>query len=241
MKNHPDRLHLGCGLTTPPGWLNVDGSWNARLAKMPRLRSLLCKLRIIPAANAEIPLDPNIFIHDLTRRLPFPDNSFGAVYASHVLEHLYLEHAKKMLRECLRVLRPGSPARMVVPDLRPIVLEYLGQFSFGADRAYGYIKPEFKRTRPKADVLNTRLLLRDESAPKGSVVFRAYQLLKNLRLHKWMYDAESLVWHMRDVGFAEVEARPLHQSRIPGIEEVEQPIRVENGVGVCVEGVKPRS
>ncbi len=241
MEQLPDRLHLGCGLTTPPGWLNVDGSWNARLAKMPRLRALLCKLRIIPAANAEIPLNRDIFVHDLTRSLPFPDNMFTAVYASHVLEHLYLEDGKEMLRESFRVLRPGGVVRMVVPDLRPIVLEYTGGFSFGEDRAYGYITPEFKRTRPKADVLNTRLLLRDEAAPEGSVLFRAYQLMKNMRLHKWMYDAESLVYHIRDAGFVDVEPKGLHESRIPGIQEVEQPIRVERGVGVCVEGVKPRA
>ena len=31
-------LHLGCGLTAPAEWLNVDGSWNAWLAQRPLLK-----------------------------------------------------------------------------------------------------------------------------------------------------------------------------------------------------------
>ena len=27
------RINLGCGLRTPSGWVNVEGSYNARLAK----------------------------------------------------------------------------------------------------------------------------------------------------------------------------------------------------------------
>jgi hypothetical protein len=31
-------LNLGCGLSIAPGWINIDNSPNARLAKYPRLR-----------------------------------------------------------------------------------------------------------------------------------------------------------------------------------------------------------
>ena len=27
------KLHIGCGPFTPSGWVNLDGSWNAKLAK----------------------------------------------------------------------------------------------------------------------------------------------------------------------------------------------------------------
>jgi predicted SAM-dependent methyltransferase len=55
-ENERIRLNLGCGLLTSPGWVNVDGSWNARLAKHPALRRALSGgglLRIVvPDLNA---------------------------------------------------------------------------------------------------------------------------------------------------------------------------------------------
>jgi hypothetical protein len=41
-------------------------------------------------------------------------------------------------------------------------------------------------------------------------------------------------------GFVQVEQKDCHVSRIPGIHEVEDPSRILDGAGVCVEGVKPQ-
>jgi predicted SAM-dependent methyltransferase len=45
----------------------------------------------MPSDKAEIPWSRYIYIHDVRKRLPFANNSAEAVYASHVLEHLYRE------------------------------------------------------------------------------------------------------------------------------------------------------
>jgi len=89
--DNPIRLNLGCGLQAPLGWINVDGSWNARLAKYRRLRRMLSSFRLLPADKLEIPWSPSILIRDVRKPLPFPDGSVTAVYASRVLEHLYRE------------------------------------------------------------------------------------------------------------------------------------------------------
>jgi SAM-dependent methyltransferase len=68
---------------------------------------------------------PGVIKHDLRRGLPFPDESFDAVYGSHVLEHLEPDTAAQLLRECHRVLRPGGIVRIVVPDLEAIARLYL--------------------------------------------------------------------------------------------------------------------
>ncbi len=48
----------------------------------------------------------------------FGDNSILEIYASHVLEHLgYLQELPLALREFHRVLVPGGPLRISVPDL----------------------------------------------------------------------------------------------------------------------------
>jgi hypothetical protein len=53
-----------------------------------------------------------------------------------------------------------------------------------------------------------------------------------------MYDKESLVLIFIEAGFRGVEARGFLESRIAGIEQVEEASRVKNGAGVCVEGIK---
>src|SRR5713226_6355273 len=95
----PIRLNLGCGLQAPSGWINVDGSWNARLAKYPLLRRALFWFRLLPADKVEIPWSPSIVTHDVRKRLPFSDGSVAAVYASHVLEHLYREEGQRLVAE----------------------------------------------------------------------------------------------------------------------------------------------
>jgi SAM-dependent methyltransferase len=45
--------------------------------------------------------------------IPAPDGSFDSAVCSAVLEHL--EEPEQALRECLRILRPGSPAIYTIP------------------------------------------------------------------------------------------------------------------------------
>jgi hypothetical protein len=50
-----------------------------------------------------------------------------------------------------------------------------------------------------------------------------------------MYDATSLKRYLESAGISDVAEEEFIESAIPGIEEVEDPARVLNGVGVCVE------
>ena len=225
------KLHLGCGLNVVEGWVNIDGSWNARLAKYPRLRRALAMARVIPRESAKVEWRGDLRILDVRDPLPFATNSCDAIYASHLLEHLFLDDALKLLRECFRVLHPGGTLRLVVPDLRAIVREYYGERVF-------YNSDEFA-PMPAADRLTRRLLVRGPSPPRGNTLMRVYAALKDFQTHKWMYDAESLVAHVRSAGFDEVAERGFRESRIADIDRLEHPGRVLQGEGVCVEGVKP--
>jgi SAM-dependent methyltransferase len=229
--NTPSKLHLGCGLNAVDGWLNVDGSWNARLAKLPWLRRAMATVGLISKEAAAVPWRRDLRILDVREALPFPASSFEAVYASHLLEHLFLADAQRLLRECFRVLRPGGVIRIVVPDLRPIVQEYLGERPF-------HNSDEFAAMAP-ADRMNRRLHFRNPNPPRGNVVLRVYAALTDFQTHKWMYDATSLVGHLRVAGFDDVEQRDFRVSRISDIDRIEHPARVLRGEGVCVEGLKP--
>jgi len=58
-------------------------------------------------------------------KLSFPDKSFDRVIAAHVLEHLYRPH--EILREWVRVLKPGGILSLVLP-CDPGILWRLGRY-----------------------------------------------------------------------------------------------------------------
>jgi predicted SAM-dependent methyltransferase len=225
-------LNLGCGLQAPPGWTNVDGSWNARLAKYPVIRRTLARLKLMPADKLGIPWSSSILIHDIRKPLPFLEGSAAAIYASHVLEHLYCEDGERLIKESFRVLEAGGILRVVVPDLRAIVEDYLGNGSSGRQQP----EPE---PLTRADLLNQRLLMRWPTPESKHLFYRIYSAWQDFHSHKWMYDADSLTALFQRAGFVEVERRDCYDSRITDIRQVEDESRVLSGAGVCVEGIKP--
>ena len=91
------RLHLGCGQTMLPGWLNVD---------------------LVGRQPIDLALD-------LRKRLPFPDGLIDAVFHEHLIEHLTYHDAIQVLSECARVLRPGGILRVTVPDFGRYLNSYV--------------------------------------------------------------------------------------------------------------------
>ncbi len=63
--------------------------------------------------------------HDVRKPLPFPDATFDAIYAFHIIEHLTPREAKHFVRELHRTLRPGGVCRLSTPDLEDICRAYL--------------------------------------------------------------------------------------------------------------------
>lgn len=217
------RLNLGCGSIAPAGWVNVDGSWAAWLARHPWLGSLLKGLGIYEEDPGTSPWPVGIRIHDVRKPLPFRDGSFAAVYASHLVEHLHLEETLRLLSECRRVLAPGGVLRVVVPDLKAMVREY-AEAPAGAEAADRFMR---------------RLDMRAPAPPSGGLLRTLYHALKEFRSHKWHYDAESLSARLAAAGFSDVSERRFRDSRIRGIEEIEEASRVLDGEGIIVEGAKP--
>jgi SAM-dependent methyltransferase len=224
-----DRVNLGCGPNAPEGWLNVDGSWNAWLSNHRNFRRFLTKVKLIGRKSPGVQWTVQPLFHDLTKPLPFGESTISFIYGAHVLEHLYLEDAKRLLIECKRVLRPSGLIRLVVPDLRSMTVDYLKNKngnSLSEERIAA------------ADALNERLGFRSPSAPSGNPLFKFYSLWKDFHHHKWMYDSDSLVHHLECAGFTAVSEKGYLESGIYGIEEVEEADRVLDGAGICVEGEK---
>lgn len=214
-----ERLHLGCGLTTPAGWLNVDGSWQVVLARKPWLKELLVGVGLFPRQQAEIPWSREVVRLDLTKRLPFSDQRFKTIYCSHTLEHLYFKDALELLKECKRILKPGGVCRFVVPDLASIVERYTRSTQQGDPGAGTRLMEE--------------LMVHDKTRKKGPM--GVYYRLTAFHQHKWMYDALSLQQLFEDAGFVDVASKGCFESRIEGIREIEHPGRILEGQGIAVE------
>jgi predicted SAM-dependent methyltransferase len=218
-----DQLHLGCGLTTPAGWVNVDGSWQVILARYPVLKSVLIQTGLLTKSQAAIPWSAEVMRLNLTHPLPFASGSFQAVYSSHTLEHLYHEEAGRLLQECHRVLKPGGICRAVVPDLQSMVERY--------------VKAKVAHNAEAGTQLMEELLFHERQRKRG-LLGAAYRLTA-FHQHKWMYDAASLQLLFESVGFVSVQQKGYLESGINGIEGVENAGRIDDGEGVAIEGMKP--
>jgi SAM-dependent methyltransferase len=231
--NGHTKLHLGCGMIAPPTWLNVDGSWNARLQQHPRALKALGAVGVLPKRFVDMPWAQNVFIHNLSKPLPWDDGQFEAVYASHLLEHLTWGDARSLLLEARRVLAPGGVCRIVVPDLAYLIGEYEAR---DVEPNPGFFPADAAISNADAFVLN--MGFKSPLPRPGGLPMRIYETLFDFHHHKWLYDEESLATQMSAAGFVDVGRREFDDSRISNIQDVELEMRVANG-GLCCEGVVP--
>jgi len=124
------------------------------------------------------------------RTLPFPDNSFDYLVASHFLEHLTSEEAQRFLSECHRVLKSSGLIRIAVPDAEKLITKYLA----GSLSDYDIINPECEKAETQLGKLQALLL--------GG--------------HKSVYDESELIRVMKQAGFVP-ERKRFNETQIPGI------------------------
>ena len=187
-------INLGCGLSIAPGWINVDNSPNAQLSKYPLLRWTLWKLGILSDQHYAVKWPNSIKIHDLKKRLPYPDSSIDYVYTSHFLEHLALADAQRLIREVFRILKPRGVVRVVVPDL-----------AFGARQYMAALEADPNDAKAAHDFLNWLQLSRPGVRDP----------------HLWMYDAPSLTAMLSGAGFTNVTVCQFKQGRVPDCETLD--------------------
>lgn len=168
----------------------------------------------------------NILIHDLTKPLPFKNNSVDCIYSSHTLEHLYFDDAKKLLNECFRVLKPGGLIRVVVPDLKAYANEYLSEKKLEPNDFW----------ESKADKFLDQVRLRPRNFSSGKFFSRFYNWINDTASHKWMYDTDSLTHYLKMARFKKIKRRGFNQSKIKDIKNLEQKARLGNAV--CLEAQK---
>ena len=68
-------------------------------------------------------------------KLPYEDNSIEEIYLGHVMEHNKLSEARKILKECIRVLKPLGKIGIVIPD-KDLAPEYFIKGESFPDKPY---------------------------------------------------------------------------------------------------------
>ncbi|MHC4117839.1 MAG: class I SAM-dependent methyltransferase [Planctomycetota bacterium] len=90
-------LHIGCGKTNSPEFINIDAQ---------------------PLAHVHIVTD------DITSLTDFSTGTVELVYMCHILEHIKKNDLKKVLAEMKRVLKDGGVLRISVPDFDKLLEVY---------------------------------------------------------------------------------------------------------------------
>jgi SAM-dependent methyltransferase len=152
------RLNLGCGDKILPGYVNVDVV-ESRLGAKP---DIVCDL------------------HDLS---PFDDASADEILSVHVVEHFWRWEIRDVLREWLRVLKPGGDMIIECPNILSACETFLKDPENGS---------------------------RDDVAGQGTmwVLYGDPQWKDPLMIHRWGYTPESLKALLSEVGLVNVRQEP---------------------------------
>ena len=102
------KLHLGCGTKKLEGWVNIDS---------------------VPECRPDM-------VHDITRPLPYADQTADELLAEDLLEHFDKYIRYLVFYEWTRVLKVGGKIALQVPDFKTILLRY---FKFGYDNFVDFI------------------------------------------------------------------------------------------------------
>ena len=148
--------------------------------------------------------------HDITKGLPYADNSVDIIMSNHMLEHLTRQEGENLMRECHRVLKPGGVVRISTPDGRQLTQEFLD----GKIMQYQYINIGVENAKDDAEAYHELLMAG----------------------HKTIYDKASLTKLFERTGFKDIKRFSPFESRSDFIKK--QTITTHPSISIVVEGKK---
>lgn len=197
------RLNLGCGPYAAKGWINIDRSPNVVLDRFSAMKQLLAAVGILSGSHM-VRWPREVVRVDVRKGLAYPTGSAEAIYSSHMLEHLYLDEARALLRESRRVLQPGGILRLALPDGEQIAVDLAKGISPDGDEpglAFNRRLGAFPFHPPTG---KQRLLARFGGSP-----------------HRWQPTRGLVTMLLEEAGFTAVDVCSYRTGRIPDLASVE--------------------
>lgn len=195
-------VNIGCGTSVADGWYNIDNSPTIWVSRIPVLRSLF-----------GVPVWPkSVHRHDVLKGLPFSDETVDCIYSSHTFEHFTFAQSLLLAKECLRVLKPDGVLRIVVPDLKQLVQDYLSDSDSMASHRF---------------------------IERLSLSHTWQDLLHRGAHHQQMFDGRSLLGLLDKAGFEDAQLSDYCQSRISNLAGLELAQRRHESI--YVEACKSRA
>lgn len=211
-------LNLGCGNKTSenPDVINIDWSAYLRFKKNPFL-NFLAPFLLDKKRLAIFKLVPrNIQVHDLTKGLPFKDNSVNVVYHSHFLEQLERQAAKNLLLEIKRVLKLGGILRIVVPDFEVVCKKYISHLA-----ACEINQEEIKNHDDFIHAIIEQFVRKEALGSRQQKPLRRFienfllgSARKRGQIYQWWYDRFSLMSILTNIGYKKVYIQKYNESLI---------------------------
>jgi predicted SAM-dependent methyltransferase len=192
-------IHIGCEHKIGKNWKNFDISYVALFEKLPIIGKL------IKINSKSYP--PEVLYGDISKSTLCEENVADNIFCSHVLEHMSNENMIFALENIYKMLKKNGCFRLIVPNLKVRTESYIKNKD--ADRFIETIGMGQKKS------LNNFL-----------------DILRGLfgnSSHKWMYDEQSMINYLSEVGFKNIRKCAFNDSGIEAFTEVEDLHRFIDG------------
>lgn len=143
------------------------------------------------------------YVGSASGRMPFADNTFSTIYASHVLEHVPWYQVTDVLCEWYRILRPGGSVEIWVPDGLKIAKAFVDAENdepSGIDQDGWY---RFNPTKDPALWASGRIFSYGDG--KGTPSHHNW--------HRSLFSERSLMRHLKIAGFTSSRRMERHEVR----------------------------
>jgi predicted SAM-dependent methyltransferase len=146
----------------------------------------------------------DLYINLEKQLLPFAENSVDVAICISAINYFTRERGQKIIKDVHRVLRPGGIARFATQDLKLIAKKYIAE-----DKNFFFQKLPDGRERFKGKTMGDKI----------NSWFYGYPTAGGNC--KYFYDYETLAFLFKETGFKVVEKRNYRESRIPGINKID--------------------